>query len=354
MQRLDDPGVSLNSITRRAATRARIIPTPDVEPVPDALVRSPLRPARIAQLPRWRTSAARIVPLIAIAAFALAQPAPSRAARMLVLQANETPRLTQTLNALREYAGMPVEVVMLTGARDEALEAGLARGDRGTVIVALGPRASDFVVRLPSPAPVVHCLAGADAVRAGLPAIPSEAPLDSQAAWLRKLVPASRTVGLLFDPTVSTRRAEALGAALAGAGYKTLLQPVASPSAIPAALEGIAGRVDVLMAIPDPTVYAHESARGLLLFSFRKRIPLVGANDAWVRMGALYALDWDYAEVGESCARLAARESKPARALAAPMPSPLRPRVSVNVRSARQFGLNWDAELLRSVDQRHE
>lgn len=277
---------------------------------------------------------------------------PATAGRMLVLQASETPRLAQTLASLRQAADMPIEVIKLTGARDEALEATLARGDTDTVIVALGPRASDFAVRLVTPAPVVHCLAGADALRAGLPAVPSEAPLDSQAAWLRKLVPGTKTVGLLFDPTMSTRRAEALGAAFASAGYKILLQPVATPAALPSALASVVGRIDVLMVIPDPTVYARESARGIVLFSFRKGIPLVGANDAWVRMGALYALDWDYAEVGQSCAGLVLREAKPARAGAPPIAP--RPRVSVNLRSAQQFGLSWDAELLRSVDARHE
>lgn len=285
-----------------------------------------------------------------IALLALAAAFPAAAARVVVLKGSDSPRIEATLAALRERVPMALEVVPVPAdTRDGSLATSLA-GDRGAVVVALGPLASDYAMRLPSTSHVVHCLAGADALRAGLPAIPSEAPASDQATWLAKLVPGTRTVALLFDPARNTRRAEALAAAFSTAGYKTLLRAVPAPSALPAALESIAGRAEVLIALPDATVYTRESSRGVLLFSFRKRIPLVGPNDAWVRMGALYAVDWDYREVGAACARLAAREAGLADAAAVT----LRPRVSVNTKSAAHFGVPWDAALLRAVDARHE
>ena len=131
------------------------------------------------------------------------------------------------------------------------------------------------------------------------------------------------------------------------------MTPVAGPSGIPAALEQIAAHADVLLALPDSTVYTRESARGILLHAFRRGTPVIGPNDAWVRMGALYALDWDYDQVGATCAQMALREAQGTRPAAA-QPAPLKARVSVNLRSAAQFGLRWDADLLRGVDVRHE
>jgi putative ABC transport system substrate-binding protein len=283
-----------------------------------------------------------------LAALVLVVAVPAGAARVVVLKGSDSPRIEATLAALRERASIPVEVLTVPG--DGAAAAGLA-AERGSAIVALGPVASDYAMRLPAASRVVHCLAGADALRAGLPAVPSEAPAGDQAAWLGKLVPGARTVALLFDPARNTRRAEALAAAFNAAGYKTLLRPVATPAALPAALESIAaGRADALVALPDATVYTRESSRGVLLFSFRKRIPLVGPNEAWVRMGALFAVDWDYAEVGAACARLAAREAG-----GGDVPAPtLHPRVTVNPRSAAHFGIAWDPALLRTVNARHE
>jgi putative ABC transport system substrate-binding protein len=289
--------------------------------------------------------------LAACAGFASAMPGTVDAARLVVVQDGETPRLMKTLTALRQSAGIPVEIVRVsTGPK--GVEAAINRDEAQAVVVALGPRASDFVFRHRPSAVAVHCLAGADALRAGMPAVPSDVPADNHAKWLRKLVPNAKSVGIAFDPAMNTRQAEALAAALGQSGYRMLLVPVATPAELPAALESLAGRIDVLVALADPTVYTAESARGILLFSFRKRIPLVGPNPAWVRMGALYALDWDYQEVGASCAELALRQASSARTAA--MLTPPRPRVSVNLRSAVQFGLQWTEDLLHAVDARYE
>lgn len=309
-------------------------------PVPDASL-----PRRRAPEPPVRAAAGALL----VAAALLLAPS-ARAERVLVVQAADTPRLEGTLAALRKHATLPVDVLRLNVRGEHAVRDAWSASPRGSVLVALGPRASDAVLRLALPGPAVHCLAGADALRAGLPAVASEVPADQQAAWLARLLPSARTVGMLFDPAISTRRVEAQAAALAAAGYRTLLQPVPAPSALPGALDALAGRADVVLALPDGTVYTGESSRGLLMFSFRKRIPLVGPSEAWVKSGSLYALDWDYAEVGAACAALAARLADARR----PAPVPPRPRVFVNERSAGHFGIAWPPEVLRQAQSRHE
>jgi putative ABC transport system substrate-binding protein len=294
---------------------------------------------------------ARVAALGSTLACTLAFAAGSAGApRVVVVQAHDTPRLAKTLAAFVARMPMPVDVLRLPGERDGALATAIAAGGRDTVVVALGPRASDFVSGVAVPGPVVHCLAGPDALRTGLPAVPSEAPPDQQALWLRKLVPAARIVGVLFDPVVNTRRAEAIAASLDIAGYKALLQPVDAAAALPTALAKLAGRADVLLAVPDRVVYAPEAANGILLFSFRHNIPLIGPNESWVRRGALFAVDWDYEEVGATCAALAMRETH-AKTVAAPPP---RPRVWVNTKMAKRFGLDWNPEILKNAGVHHE
>ena len=203
---------------------------------------------------------------------------------------------------------------------DEAWEATLAKGERPAVVVALGPLASDFIVRCAAGPPVVHCLAGPDALRA------------VHRRCLRKCLRTRRLRGCAssFPPrgpsdshSIRHEHAARRGdrSQLRRCGLQDVDDAGRWTGGIPAALDQIATRADVLLALPDSTVYTRESARGILLQSFRKRTPVIGPNDAWVRMGALYALDWDYDEVGAVCAQLASREVQGPRS-AGTLPAP--------------------------------
>ena len=99
-------------------------------------------------------------------------------------------------------------------------------------------------------------------------------------------------------------------------------------------------------------MYSPELAKGLLLFTYRTNTPMIALSDAWVRAGALYSLEWDYAELGGYCAMLAAHLASAVRD-AAPPPLPA-PRVSVNRRAAAQLRLQWDATSLAGVARVHD
>ena len=132
--------------------------------------------------------------------------------------------------------------------------------------------------------------------------------------WMHRLLPKARNVGILFDPAQNERRAAEGAEGLRRAGYTAILEPVTGPTALPNALNRLTNSIDVLHAIPDTTVFAREHARALLLFSFRNHIPLAGPTEAWVSAGALYAIDWDYADLGRYCAALALHQQAGGRA----------------------------------------
>ena len=168
---------------------------------------------------------------------------------------------------------------------------------------------------------------------------------------MKRLLPNARNVGILFDPAQNDKRAADSAAALQRAGYAAVLEPVDGPTALPNALIRLTNRVDVLHALPDTTVYAREHSRALLLFSFRHRIPLAGPTEAWVKAGALYALDWDYADLGRYCASLALRQLAGGKS---PPPAPPRTRVTANARTAEQLRIQWDEETMRAFDKVYE
>ncbi len=272
-----------------------------------------------------------------------------------MLSSSDAPAFQQALAGIRIGVGsLPFDIEQLTPDNHDAMQRLLVDAGRDVALLMLGTRASELAARAAPSAAVISCMArSADAAR-GLPnavAVPIDIPIDLQIAWLGKLLPAARTIGLLFDPAINLRRIESLAPALARAGYTPLLAPVTSPAMLPRALSRLPATAGALLAIPDPTVYTQQASKAILLFSFRNKIPLIGLTEAWVKAGALYALDWDYQELGAYCGALAARAVSGAHASP---PEPPRVRVTVNLRTAEQFRVKWDPELVRNVDRTYE
>lgn len=271
------------------------------------------------------------------------------AERLLVVMSGDSPSYQQALAGIQQ-SDVAIEVFQASADNEAAIGAALQRLGRDGGIVALGAAATALLARAAA-TPTVSCMAsgGDDGKATAAPLlVPLDVPMETQLLWLKRLLPNARNVGILFDPAPNERRAAEAAAALTRAGYVPVLEPVTGSNALPNALTRLTNSVDVLHAIPDTTVFAREHSRALLLFSFRNRIPLAGPSEAWVRAGALYAIDWDYQDLGRYCAALALRQLGGNKAA---LPPPPRTRVVVNARTAEQMGIQWDAQTLGMVER---
>ena len=284
-----------------------------------------------------------------IAGSTLADAAPKR---ILVLTSGEESSEHEALAGIRNHgAGVPVDSVQADPKSEDTLVAALAQNDRETAVITLGGKAQRLVVRAVPSGPVVHCLtdsASDTTAAANAVVVPDEVPIEARLTWLKRLLPDAHNVGLLFDPAINASRAREEVAALRREGFAAFPEAVRHHTALPKALSRLAGTIDVMHAIADATAFAREALKPLFLFSFRNRIPISGPTEEWVRAGALFAVTWDFAEVGSYCAAMAARALKEGKT---PLPAPPRPRVTVNLNTATQLGLRWDAALLRAVDR---
>ena len=125
----------------------------------------------------------------------------------------------------------------------------------------LGAAAAAAVARTGTTAPAINCMGPSGDDSKGPASVPLHLPIDTQVAWLKRLLPNVRNVGILFDPALNDRRAAEAAAALKQAGYVPVLEPVTGPTALPNALNRLTNHVDVLLALPDTTVYAREHSR---------------------------------------------------------------------------------------------
>ena len=178
-----------------------------------------------------------------------------------------------------------------------------------------------------------------------------EFPVDTQFRMLRRLLPNVRTVGVIYNPEENMKAVDAASAAAREMGLRLSAHEVFAPRDLPSAMANLSKDADVLWGLADSMVINVQTAKQILLFSHRYRIPFIGLSEAWVKSGALYALDRDYADIGAQCAELAVRVSKGANAGAISPVAPRKVVYSLNMKTAERMKVRIPEALLKGAHQ---
>lgn len=176
-----------------------------------------------------------------------------------------------------------------------------------------------------------------------------ELPIETELQWLRRLLPEQRRVGLLYSPAQDPANIAAAVKTARAMGLTLLAQKVNSPMDLSDELDSLADRADVLFGLADPAVLNPQTAKPILLFSFRHSIPFVGLSRSWVKAGALYALDRDYADIGGQGGELACKLLQGARPASLPPVHPRKVVYAINLKTAQHMKLSIPEPLLRGA-----
>ena len=169
--------------------------------------------------------------------------------------------------------------------------------------------------------------------------------------WLQRLVPDAKTVGVVFNPKKSANRIEAATQAARSLGLTLVTKQAETPQTLTEALDSLANNIQVLWATTDSTLFSPQTAEAVLLFSFRNRIPVVGLSTAWVKAGALYALDRDYLDLGAQCGEMAGKILHGVKASSLPPTSPRKVVYMVNLKTAHHLKLDIAQTLIDGAQQ---
>lgn len=228
------------------------------------------------------------------------------------------------------------------------------KNDNATLLVTLGSLATRVVAREGLGLPLIASLVLTTEELAGAgnaTAVVLDFPVETQLQWLQRLLPHQQRVGLVFNPQENRQAVETATRIASMLGLTFFPYEVNSPQDLPAALDAVAKRADVLWSIPDQTVLSPETVEHLLTFSFHNRIPFAGLSTAWVKAGALYALDRDYRDIGAQCGELAEKilRGTPAHSL-----RPVGPRrllYALNLKTAQYMKLEIPEDLIAGAQQ---
>jgi len=277
----------------------------------------------------------------------------------VLVSSNEAP-FTETLDGFRDYLAKQgyaagYEVFRLDG------DAGMAgpaiqkiRLGGVRLIFTVGSTATEAAVKGITDIPIVACLVlRTDTLRKARNAtgVGLEFPLETQLEWMQRLLPRAASIGIIYNAGENQQKVAAAAELVKKAGLRLETERVRTPQDVPAALNNLSKRVDVLWGIPDSIMLSPAIAKNVLLFSFRNSIPFVGPSAAWVKAGALYSLDWDYADLGGQCGEMANQILRGASPASIPATMPRTVKYTLNLVTARQMKLELPEPVVRGARQ---
>lgn len=176
-------------------------------------------------------------------------------------------------------------------------------------------------------------------------AIYLEQSFQRQAAFLRIALPQRKKIGVLYASDSPLNLAE-LGKKLKARGATLIEQQSSDHSHLFDDLEAVLLRSEVLLAVPDTSIYNSNSIRNILLESYHQRVPLVGYSQAYVNAGALCAIFSTPAQLAAQASTVLLDFAQTQRLPAAQYPRLF--SIAVNEGVARALGIAMDTpDMLR-------
>lgn len=232
--------------------------------------------------------------------------------------------------------------------------ASVVASERAGLVLALGQGATRLAREARLAVPIVAGLVvDADELRGAdnLTGVYLEFPIERQLERLRAVLPKATAIGIVYDPKQNEGRVRATKVAAAKLGLRVEARPVSAARELPLALSSLANSVSVLLGMPDTLVLTPETAREVLLFSFRNRIPFVGPSASWAKAGAIYALHWDTRDIGRQLGELAADLHAGVPVGSLPPRGPRTEVLTLNGKTADQLGVSFSLDVRSRAQQ---
>jgi putative tryptophan/tyrosine transport system substrate-binding protein len=170
-----------------------------------------------------------------------------------------------------------------------------------------------------------------------------EIPVAEQFGIVREALPGSRTLGILYCDELPQAVATG-GAAVAASetfGWKPVVVsiPRSRIPDLPGIVSSLAAGVDALYLPTDPLLYDPRVLGGIVGACDARRVPVVTVSNECMRAGAFMAVHCDFYEVGRQAASLVDRVLSGDDVRTIPPVRPGSTGLSLNLKKARQLGL---------------
>lgn len=245
--------------------------------------------------------------LAALVALLSAAPVWSAPTPIAVLGGEAGAAYAEVVAAMRaELAGTTVAWTSLADAEE------LGRAPRQRAVVAVGYQACESAYRAGTPTALLctflpqaafDAIVGAQKRQAPVALQPIDHSLARQLDLVRLALPDRKRVGLLLGP--QTRRlAGEFATAAAQRGLQARSLEVAEASELSLALRRLLADIDVLVAVPDSSVFNGTTIQNILRTATSHRVAVIGFSPAYVNAGAVLSLYSTPAMIGGQTGKL--------------------------------------------------
>ncbi len=263
---------------------------------------------------------------------------------------------------LKEKSSDPIigEYLLPEGGKEKNdLLADIRRKDP-RLIVTLGSAATSYISKAIKDIPVTFCMVlnpmasgfiqSMSASGNNLTGASLDIPVQTQFEALRSIVPAAKKVGVIYNPQETETVIQQARRTAKEMGLELVATAINSEDKVPEALRTLdKSSVDALWSVADSTIFSSGSLEFILLHTLRNKIPFMGLSPAFVKAGALLALDADYQEVGAQCGGQAIKILTGDQPSSLPVTTPQRVTLYVNLKTAENIGLKIPAERLKGA-----
>jgi ABC-type uncharacterized transport system substrate-binding protein len=228
------------------------------------------------------------------------------------------------------------------------------RSNTPDISIALGLKALEFLQNRKEP--VIAALVSSNdfaAVNASSGQSPRAAvyidqPKSRQLYFLRALQPKISRVGVIYSQQSVTELAQLR---LAAAEQNLVIEAnfVSSPQDIFISIESVIHRADLLLALPDSSIYNASNVRSILLTTYRDDIPLIGLSQAYVNAGALAAIFSSPEQMSEDVIGIVRKFSQSGVLPAAQHPASFNIAINSQVASSMSLSLPSPVEIRRRM-----
>ena len=280
---------------------------------------------------------------------------PAAAARVAVLMSAKVSEYEEALKGFKETAAHQVAAVYdMDGDLDRGRKqlAEIEEKVKPDLIFAVGIWALQAVISRPTSVPVVYAMVlnppsviGADTKN--VTGASMNVPVEQPIRLFKQLGPQIKRIGVIFNKNRTGYLVRQAQVVAREEGLELVTREISSAKEVIGALESFQDGIDALWIVPDEMTLSQAVVQQMLLFSYRKRIPLLGLSDRHAQMGALFSLSFASGEdIGRQAGELAQAILTGRAASGVPPTNARKLFLTVNLKAAQKLGLEVPRAIL--------